>query len=206
MRKELRELSPPPAGGGPRGRPAAPPPARAERQASGLRLPFSRPPAYRQAVGIEPENGEYRYNLGTFLHQRRRDLAEAIDALSRAAAPLPSDYRVLRNLANLQCDARRFREAVDTIDQIAANFGQDDPWLLQTRGSVQLELGSLAAPEESYLLAARADPDDAGPHVKLARLYRRQKREKEATDHLHAVQRLRRELARYFEMVLQHEP
>jgi len=206
VRKELKELRPPPAGQVP----ADDPQLRRQRELNDKLREFDYRAhalaAYREAVRIEPGNAEYWYNLGTLLHEQRGDLAEAIDALARAAALSAPDYRVLRNLANAQQDARRFREALETTDKIAVTYGEQDAWLLELRGSLQVELGDLPSAERSYLLAVEADPDGAGPHVGLAILYKRQKLDVESATHLRTAQRLRPELAHYFEMVLQHEP
>lgn len=143
--------------------------------------------AWRQALGMAPENDGYLVGLGLGLANAGQ-YDEAIEVLQRAAQVHADDGVVLGNLGAIYLRQKRMERAEELLERAT----QLDPQRAEWWGNLALlydEKGQLAEAANAMAKAAERAPDNAAWHVRLVSILLRQQRFEEALQH--AAQGLR---------------
>ncbi|HXP86003.1 MAG TPA: tetratricopeptide repeat protein [Bryobacteraceae bacterium] len=120
-------------------------------------------------------------------YTEKGDKAKAMAELEAYAKVGGRSPATLKQLANLQADAGRKKEAVATLDKLNLIY-LDDEAAHQKQGELYLDLGDSAkAVREFQSILARKAIDPAGAHYQLARALQMAKRNDEAKDEVYAA-------------------
>lgn len=121
----------------------------------------------RQAIRLTPDFTAAYANLGV-AYRKARQPDQALEVYQQALAGEARDPTVLNNLASLLESLGRTEEAEAALR--AASLRNATPFLLITRGDLEVSAGDPRQAEKLYHRARRTDPDLPDPHVALARL------------------------------------
>jgi Flp pilus assembly protein TadD len=120
-----------------------------------------------RAVGLEPRNAEYHYNLGVAL-QRRGQHDQAAASYRQALALQPHRAEAHNNLGQVLLLQGRLDDALASLDQ-ALQLRPDYAEAHHNRGIALRRQGKLAEAAASLHEAIRIRPDFAEAHVDLGR-------------------------------------
>ncbi len=129
-----------------------------------LKRPDEARACHARAVALDPETGIYWRGLA--LSQAGQPVGEVadanrIEALEHALADRPADRVATRLLADRYLEAKRYREASDTlVDLIKIAPGDPDPYYLL--GIARSKLGDIRAAEGAVQQCLRRDPRHGG--------------------------------------------
>jgi len=123
----------------------------------------------RNALQLNPENGEARYLLGT-AYLESGDAAFATVELKKALDSGYDGRRVLPDLAKSLIAQEKFKEAIDETDPATVPNAQGSPEILNVRAYAQMLMRQPAAAKASLDLAMVLRPDFADGMVSQARL------------------------------------
>lgn len=134
--------------------------------------------AWRQALGLAPENDDYLVGLGLGLADAGQ-YDEAIEVLERAAQVHADDGVVLGNLGAIYLRQKRLERAEELLEGAA----QRDPQRAEWWGNLGLlyeEKGQLDKAADAMAKAAERAPDQIAWHVRLVDILLRQGRLQQA--------------------------
>ena len=120
-----------------------------------------------QATILAPEFTAAYGNLGV-AHRKAGNPEEALAVYQRALEIEARSPTILNNLASLYRSIGREAEARAALE--AADLSKASPYLLITRGDLELAQGNHRQALKYYKRARRADPDLPGPWLAIARL------------------------------------
>lgn len=129
------------------------------------------------SIRLAPEFTAAYGNLGVARRKQGR-VEEALEIYNQALAVYDRDPTILNNLASLYQALGREQEARAALE--AAKLKDATPFVLITRGNLELAQGNVRKALKLYRRARRSGPDLAEPHLAIARLELQQGREKAA--------------------------
>lgn len=142
---------------------------------------------YRRAVVLQPDNPDLRVRLARIYLQRSM-LREASSELKRASYLAPDHPEMRSTLVEVYLRSNMLPEAVAECRRLAQTRPQDVGIRLDL-GDLLLRSGLLDEAEAEYKTAATLDPQNPAPHERLAVLYQRRNRHREALQELLLAQR-----------------
>lgn len=110
----------------------------------------------RKAVALRPDDGPARLNLGT-ITSRQGDDAAAIEQYVAALELMGNDPRILTNLVFALSAERRYREAVNTANELVRVEATADVY--ERLGWCHFKLREYEASREAYQAAIEIDPN-----------------------------------------------
>lgn len=135
-----------------------------------------------QAVQAQPDDPQYRCNLGDVLRDQRR-FAEAVEQYQQASRLQPDNAAIYNNLGNLLKELGRLDEAIASYQKaLWLRLGFAEAY--NNLGTAYQAQGRLAEAVEAYRSAVQLKPDYAAAHNNLGIALKAQGRFSEAVGHL----------------------
>lgn len=135
---------------------------------------------YRTAISVNPGYPEPYLHLGD-LYLRVGRVDEAVDLFLQAIQVRPDFADAFNRLGTAYAEQRLFDDAIAAIEKAAELMPNDAAHPL-AMGNVLFELGLRERAEEEYMKAINLDPDLLETYLRLADLYRHERRYQEALE------------------------
>src|SRR5260370_908118 len=123
--------------------------------------------AYKKALALQPDDVNTRYNLG-LAYDRKNDYASAIPEYRAATPRDPNRLDARQNLGSALMHQDP-AAAIKEFRELAA-LAPDFPLCHECLGSALYSTGRYQEAEKEYRIAAKLDPTDPDPHIRIGHI------------------------------------